>query len=139
MLAYTFPDRTHNELEPELLDTLAGEGLAGLKDSTGSPERLAQYLEVAARHEGFRLFSGSEALMLEAMRGGAAGSISALANARADVLLALREEGSEEAQRAVDGAKEELPGIAEVKRAVAERLAERGAVYPPEPRAPLPS
>ena len=139
VLAYTFPARTHNELEPELLDTLAGEGLAGLKDSTGSPERLAQYLEVAARHEGFRLFSGSEALMLEAMRGGAAGSISALANVRADVLLALREEGSEEAQRAVDGAKEELPGIAEVKRAVAERLAERGAVYPPEPRAPLPS
>ena len=77
--------------------------------------------------------------MLEAMRGGAAGSISALANVRADVLLALREEGSEEAQRAVDGAKEELPDIAEVKRAVAERLAERGAVYPPEPRAPLPS
>ena len=139
VLAYTFPARTHNELEPELLDTLAGEGLAGLKDSTGSPKRLAQYLEVAARHEGFRLFSGSEALMLEAMRGGAAGSISALANVRADVLLALREEGSEEAQRAVDGAKEELPGIAEVKRAVAERLAERGAVYPPEPRAPLPS
>src|ERR687893_1877399 len=92
VLAYTFPDRTGNELPAEVVDTLAGEGLAGLKDSTKSPERHSEYLDVARRHDGFRLFVGSEALTLESMRGGGAGAISALANARADVLLRVREE-----------------------------------------------
>lgn len=137
VLAYTFPDRTGNELPAALLDTLAGEGLAGLKDSTKSPERHAEYLEVANRHDGFRLFVGSEKLALTSMRTGGTGSISALANARADVLLRVREEQSEEAQEAVDQARTELPEIPDIKRAVRDRLAERGAEYPDAPRAPL--
>ena len=137
VLAYTFPDRTGNDLTAELLDTLAGEGLAGLKDSTKSPERHAEYLEVAHRHDGFRLFVGSEKLALHSMRVGGAGSISALANARADVLLRVREEQSDEAQAAVDEARTELPEIPDIKRAVRDRLAERGAEYPEAPRAPL--
>jgi 4-hydroxy-tetrahydrodipicolinate synthase len=137
VLAYAFPDRTGNELPAELIDTLAGEGLAGLKDSTKSPERHDEYLEVARRHEGFRLFVGSEKLALQSMRGGGAGTISALANARADVLLRVREEQSEEAQEAVNQARAELPDIPDVKRAVRARLAERGAEYPDAPRGPL--
>ena len=137
VFAYTFPDRTGNELPPEVLDTLAGEGLAGLKDSTGSAERHMEYLDVARRHERLRVFVGSERLALQSLKGGGAGSISALANARAGVLLRLRDERSEEAQRAVDDAHAELPGIAAVKRAVAERLSERGATYPAAPRAPI--
>jgi dihydrodipicolinate synthase/N-acetylneuraminate lyase len=137
VLAYAFPDRSGNELPPEVLDTLAGEGLAGLKDSSKSAQRLAEYLEVANRHEGFRLFVGSEKLALETMRGGGAGSISALANARADVLLRVRDEQSEAAQEAVNQARQELPGIPDIKRAVRARLAERGADYPDAPRAPL--
>ena len=35
VLAYTFPARAGNELSPEVLDRLADEGLAGMKDSTG--------------------------------------------------------------------------------------------------------
>jgi 4-hydroxy-tetrahydrodipicolinate synthase len=137
VLAYAFPDRTGNELPADLVDALADEGLAGLKDSTKSPERHADYLEVARRHRGFRLFVGSETLALESMRGGGAGAISALANARADVLLRVREDGSEAAQEAVNAARAELPGIPDVKRAVRARLAERGAEYPDSPRAPL--
>lgn len=137
VLAYTFPDRAGNVLASETLDELAGEGLAGLKDSTKSPERHAEYQEVAARHPGFRLFVGAEALALQAMQGGSAGTISALANARADSLLRVREEASEEAQQAIVRAREELPGIPEVKQAVRERLAERGADYPAAPRGPL--
>jgi 4-hydroxy-tetrahydrodipicolinate synthase len=137
VLAYAFPDRTGNELAPELVDTLAGEGLAGLKDSTKSPERHSEYLDVARRHHGFRLFVGSETLTLESMRAGGAGAISALANARADVLLRVRDEGSEAAQEAVDEARAELPEIPDLKRAVRARLAERGAEYPAAPRAPL--
>jgi 4-hydroxy-tetrahydrodipicolinate synthase len=137
VLGYAFPDRTGNELPAELVDTLAGEGLAGLKDSTKSAERHSEYLEVAGRHDGFRLFVGSETLTLESMRGGGAGSISALANARADVLLRVRDEASEAAQEAVDLAHAELAEIPDVKRAVRARLAERGAEYPDAPRPPL--
>ena len=137
VLAYAFPDRSGNELQPELVDKLAGEGLAGLKDSTKSPERHAEYLEVARRHEGFRLFVGSETLTLQSMKAGAAGAISALANARADVLLGVREEGSEAAQEAVNRARAELSDIPDIKRAVRGRLAERGADYPDAARAPL--
>lgn len=137
VLAYTFPDRAGNVLAPETLDELAGEGLAGLKDSTMSPERHAEFLEVAGRHPGFRLFVGSEALSLQSMRGGGAGTIAALANARADTLLRVREEASEEAQQAAVKAREGLSGIPEIKRAVSERLAERGAEYPAAPRGPL--
>jgi 4-hydroxy-tetrahydrodipicolinate synthase len=137
VLAYTFPERTGNQLAPEVLDTLAGEGLAGLKDSTKSPERHAEYLEVARRHDGFRVFVGSERLTLTSIEGGGAGTISALANARADVLIRVRDERGPEAQEAVDRARAELPAIPETKRAVGERLAELGVGYPVAPRAPL--
>ena len=137
VMAYTFPDRTGNELSAELLDRLAGEGLTGLKDSTMSPERQQEYLEVARRHDGFRLFSGSEALLLPALEGGGGGAISALANVRADTLLAVREQRSSEAQQAVNAAREELPEIPDIKRAVSERMAERGVDYRAETRAPL--
>jgi dihydrodipicolinate synthase/N-acetylneuraminate lyase len=137
VLAYAFPARTGNELSAEVLDTLAGEGLAGLKDSTKSPKRLAEYLEVASRHDGFRVFVGAEERALDARRAGAAGSISALANARADVMLRVREEGTRNAQAAVNAARRELDGIAGLKRAVSERLAELGVSYPAAPRAPL--
>jgi hypothetical protein len=80
---------------------------------------------------------GSETLALKSMRGGGAGAISALANARADVLLRVRDEGSEAAQEAVDEARAELPEIPDLKRAVRARLAERGAEYPAAPRAPM--
>ena len=136
-MAYAFPDRAGYPLPPEVLDTLAGEGLAGLKDSSKSPERLAEYLEVASRHAHLRTFVGAERLTLEALQGGAAGTISALANARGDVLLGVRDRQTEDAQRAVNAARDELPGIPEVKRAVSERLAQRGAAYPPAPRSPL--
>jgi 4-hydroxy-tetrahydrodipicolinate synthase len=137
VLAYTFPDRTGNELPAAVLDTLAGEGLAGLKDSTRSLELHMEYLEVARRHEGLRVFVGSEHLALQSLRAGGAGCISALANARADVLLRVREGRSDPAQAAVDDARAELPGIPALKRAVGERLAERGATYPGASRPPI--
>jgi 4-hydroxy-tetrahydrodipicolinate synthase len=137
VLAYTFPDRAGYDLPVAVLDTLAGEGLAGLKDSTKSPARHAEYLGVARAHQGMRVFVGWERLALDSLRAGSAGSISALANARADVLLRVREERSEEAQAAVEQAQSELQGIPDVKRAVSARLAERGVSYRPAPRAPL--
>jgi 4-hydroxy-tetrahydrodipicolinate synthase len=135
--AYAYPERAGNALSPELLDRLAGEGLAGVKDSTGSPDRHAEYLEVSGRHPDLRVMVGSERLALQSLRGGGAGTIAALANARADVLLRLREERSERAQEAVNVARSQVPDIPTLKRAVSERLAERGVRYPPAPRPPL--
>jgi 4-hydroxy-tetrahydrodipicolinate synthase len=137
VFAYTFPDRSGNELPAEVVDTLAGEGLAGLKDSTGSSERHAEYLDVARRHDGLRVCVGAERLTLESVRGGGAGAISALANARADAQRRVADERSPEAQAEVDRVRAAMAGIPEVKRAVAERLAERGVSYPVATRAPL--
>ena len=137
VMAYTFPDRTGNQLSAELLDRLAGEGLAGLKDSTKSPERQREYLEVSGRHDGLRVFNGSEKLTLPSLEGGGAGAISALANVRADVLQAVREQRSREAQDVVDAARDELPQIPDIKRALSERMAERDVEYRAETRAPL--
>ena len=139
VLAYTFPARTHNELEPELLDTLAGEGLAGLKDSTGSPERLAQYLEVAARHEGFRLFSARRRSCSRRCAAAPPGRSRRSPTCAPTCCWRCATRAARRPSVPWTRAKEELPGIPAVKRAVAERLAERGALYPPEPRAPLPS
>jgi 4-hydroxy-tetrahydrodipicolinate synthase len=137
LLGYNFPDRTGNRLSPEVLDRLAAEGLAGLKDSTGSADRHREYLEVGRRHRGLRVMVGSERLALLSLQGGGAGSILALANARADVLRAVRDERSEAAQEAVNAARSAVPDIAALKRAVGERLAARGVRYGPAMRPPL--
>jgi hypothetical protein len=83
------------------------------------------------------VFVGSEQLALQSLDAGGAGCISALANARADVLLRVRDERSDPAQQAVNAARAELSGIPAIKRAVGERLAERGATYPATARAPI--
>jgi 4-hydroxy-tetrahydrodipicolinate synthase len=88
--AYTIPARTGNELSPQALRTLAGEGLAGLKDSTKSIERHREYLAAAAEHEGTAVFMGSDGLLLKALEAGAAGSVSAIANLRPDFLVRLK-------------------------------------------------
>jgi 4-hydroxy-tetrahydrodipicolinate synthase len=137
VFAYTFPDRSGYELAPEVVDTLAGEGLAGLKDSTKSAERHAEYLDVARGHDGLRVFVGSERLVLESLRGGGAGSITALANVHGPLLGRLVAEPSEQTQDEVARAYEALGGMAGLKRAVSERLAERGVSYPAASRPPL--
>jgi hypothetical protein len=78
-----------------------------------------------------------QALALQSLHEGGAGTISALANARADVLLRLRDEPGTETQEAVSPAGSDLPDIPALKRAVSERLAERGVRDPTAPRAPL--
>jgi 4-hydroxy-tetrahydrodipicolinate synthase len=141
---YTIPANTHRELEPELLERLIGDGLAGLKDSTKSSERHREYT-VAVRHVGapFGLFTGTATLMCEALREGSAGAVLALANLHPEACVglarAVREGRDDDAARL----QEELAGhdaqiraagaIPALKRAVADRV----AGYSPEVRAPL--
>jgi dihydrodipicolinate synthase/N-acetylneuraminate lyase len=145
--AYTIPARTGNELTPQALGTLAGEGLAGLKDSTKSIERHREYLEATAGREGFAVLMGSDGLFLEALEAGAAGSVSAVANVRPDLLVALKrafvDGSSAEAkarQQEIAALRAELskgPTLVGLKRATAARLAKNGISYPAMLRAPL--
>jgi dihydrodipicolinate synthase/N-acetylneuraminate lyase len=146
--AYTIPSHTHRELEPALLERMAGDGLAGCKDSTKSPERHREYqAAVAAAGAPFALFTGTSGLMLEALRGGSAGAVLALANVHPEACVALaravRDDDAQQAERTqaemaeLEARLRAAGGIPAFKRAVAERLAERGAAYGEAVRGPL--
>ena len=84
VFGYTIPARAGNELSSGAVRELAADGLAGVKDSTKSLERHREYLAV-----GTRVLMGSDGLVLPALELGAAGCVSAVANVRPDLLLAL--------------------------------------------------
>jgi 4-hydroxy-tetrahydrodipicolinate synthase/2-dehydro-3-deoxy-phosphogluconate/2-dehydro-3-deoxy-6-phosphogalactonate aldolase len=132
VLAYVIPVRTVNDVSGALLDRLAEAGVAGVKDSTKSLERHEEYLGVARRHPGFRVYMGSDGLAVDALERGATGLISAVANVRPDLVVALRD-----GARAVEGEllalRAEAGGVAGLKRLVAERI----EAYPVGVRAPL--
>jgi len=140
LLVYTIPARTVNEVSVDLLDRLAGAGIAGLKDSTKSIERHAEYLGVAGRHPGFRVYMGSDGLALEALQRGASGLMSAIANVRPELTVALRDavaageiERARELEQELLAVRNEARTLPALKRLVAERV-ER---YPVAVRAPV--
>jgi 4-hydroxy-tetrahydrodipicolinate synthase len=147
--AYTIPSRTGNELSPDALRALVGEGLAGVKDSTKSFERHLEYLEVArtAAPDNFAVFMGSDTMVLDALQAGAAGSVTALANLRPDLLSALKKAFIEGDQVEAKSIQEDIsrvraevsrgPALVGLKAAVARRLSARGIAYPERLRAPL--
>jgi 4-hydroxy-tetrahydrodipicolinate synthase len=146
VFAYTIPDRTGNQLEAETLEALADEGLAGLKDSTKSFERHLEYVAVAKGRD-LRVLMGSDAMVLDALRAGAAGSVSALANVRPDLLVRLKSaflQGqtaeAERTQAEIAELRESLStgtALASLKRAVSDALGQLGVRYPSILRAPL--
>lgn len=148
--AYTIPSRTGNDLSPGAVQVLAGEGLAGLKDSTKSFERHLEYLEIAravADSDNFAVFMGSDAMVLDALQAGAAGSVSALANLRPDLFSSLKRAFIEDDQVEAKSLQEKItrvraevstgPALAGLKAAVARRLSARGIAYPARLRPPL--
>jgi dihydrodipicolinate synthase/N-acetylneuraminate lyase len=145
--AYTIPARTGNELSPQALRTLAGEGLAGLKDSTKSIERHREYLEATAASEGFVVFMGSDGILLEALESGAGGSVSAIANVRPDLVVGLARAFAEGRSAEAKALQQEIaalrsalsdgPALVGLKRAAAARLGKNGIPYPAALRAPL--
>lgn len=141
---YTIPDRTHNELDPALLPRLIEDGLSGLKDSTKSLERHAEYASAAAESGApFELLIGTASLVLDALHGGSAGAVLAVANLHPELCVelarAFREGRHVDAggiQAELAAAEQELQAggmIPSLKRALAQRLGE----YGPTVRAPL--
>ena len=148
LFAYTIPRCAGNDFSPMLVERLADRGLAGIKDSTRSLERHADYLRTATgRSPGsFAVYMGSDVLAHEALLRGSSGLVSALANVRPDLFVGLRaavEEGrSEDAvgvQAEIDAVRESLSGggIPGLKAAVAARMAARGVAYGAAARPPL--
>ncbi len=148
LFAYTIPRRTGNDLGPELVRRLALRGLAGIKDSTRSMERHAEYLQIAAARpdDAFGVYMGSDALAQLGLEQGSDGIVSAVANLRPDLLVrllaAVREGRSDDARAAqseIDQVRATLPhsAIEGLKAGVAARLASRGVSYSGEVRPPL--
>ncbi len=144
LFAYTIPRRTGNDLNPALVARLAARGLAGIKDSTRSVERHAEYRRIAVPH--FGVYMGSDALAKLALDNGSDGIVSAVANLRPDLLVgllaAIREGRSEDARLAqaeIDHVRDTLRqnAIGGLKAGVADRMASRGVTYSRAVRLPL--
>jgi len=92
MYFYHIPQISGIGLSAELLDRLATAfptAAVGVKDSSGDPENLRRFHQVAAAHPGFSVFCGTESLLLANMRGGGAGCISGMANVIPDQIRVL--------------------------------------------------
>lgn len=109
IVLYNIPKNTGMNLEPETVKRLAAvKNIAGIKDSSGKIENIKAYIEAAKGYD-FSVLSGSDSLILDALRVGAAGAIAATSNVITDVILSIYKnyldsnlEAAEEAQKSVD-------------------------------------
>jgi 4-hydroxy-tetrahydrodipicolinate synthase len=125
---YNFPQMTGISWSPALIGHLIKsfpKTVVGLKDSSGDVAYMNRLLE---SYPGFAVFPSSEALLLAAMKKGAAGCISATANTQASAIRALYDgwRGAEadalsRATSAVRLLMQKFPLIAAVKAVLAER------------------
>jgi len=80
VLLYNIPSLSGVEISDELIDALLREypsHLVGVKDTSGVVEKTSHYIR---RYPQLRIFVGSDELVTAALRAGAAGSVSAVAN-----------------------------------------------------------
>jgi dihydrodipicolinate synthase/N-acetylneuraminate lyase len=146
LFAYTIPERVHNEVSPELLERMADEGVAGIKDSTKSLPRHREYLDVA-RGRDLSVYMGSDGLALQALEAGAAGVVSAVANVYPEQLVRLRDAvqagDADRAQQLQDhildfrNKVKGRPSAVSLKEHLAKRLAQDGRGYPAAAWRPL--
>lgn len=136
MLVYNFPRMSGIAISAALLRRLADAWpgvVAGVKDSSGERESTAAYL---AQCPELSVFPGSESYLLDALRGGAAGCISATANVNAAGVRrvfdawrageAADAASAQEAAGAVRRAAEQEPMIAGMKALLARRDGDPG-------------
>lgn len=109
IVLYNIPKNTGMNLEPETVRQLAAvKNIAGIKDSSGKIENIKAYIEAAKGYD-FSVLSGSDSLILDALRVGATGAIAATSNVITDVILSIYKnyldnnlEAAEEAQKNVE-------------------------------------
>ncbi|MCS7127725.1 MAG: dihydrodipicolinate synthase family protein [Sulfolobales archaeon] len=86
VFAYNNPARTGNPLSAKLLNKLANEGVAGLKDSSFDIIKFYEFITTVEKKD-FIFIIGTEALMFPGILAGARGCISGLANAFPEIVL----------------------------------------------------
>lgn len=81
VLAYNIPERTGVELDAAILKRVADhcENFAGLKDSTGRLDRIPQLVALGADRP-FSVFMGRDHMILEGLKLGCAGAVTACCN-----------------------------------------------------------
>jgi dihydrodipicolinate synthase/N-acetylneuraminate lyase len=90
VLAYNIPAFSHVALSADLVLSLAEQGaIQGLKDSSRDFDYFQQLIVGLRSRPGFRLFTGSDTLLLPALFAGAAGGITIGANVAPDWSVAL--------------------------------------------------
>ncbi len=109
VLLYNIPAMSGVEITDGLLDDLTERHpqVVGIKDTSGSLQRLKRYVE---RYPGLAVYCGSDGLVARGFRAGAIGAISAVANVFPELLKAAREaslagERGEREQAAIDRAR----------------------------------
>jgi 4-hydroxy-tetrahydrodipicolinate synthase len=90
ILLYNIPARTGNSIAPETVDRLAEiSNIVGAKDSSGDWDNLKAYLDVSKKHEGFKILSGNDSLILKSLQEGGAGAIAGCANVYPNVMSSI--------------------------------------------------
>lgn len=114
LVLYNIPKNTGVNLEPASVRELSRIGnIIGIKDSSGKLENIEGYLE-AAKGEEFAVLSGSDSLILKALKAGASGAIAATANLLADVDVSIYRHYKEGNPEAAEAAQARIEGLRSV-------------------------
>lgn len=90
ILLYNIPARTGNAIQPETVERLAAiPNIVGAKDSSGDWKNLQAYIAVSKRHPDFKVLSGNDSLILDALIEGGVGAIAGCANVYPHVLSSI--------------------------------------------------
>jgi 4-hydroxy-tetrahydrodipicolinate synthase len=144
---YHIPPVAQVGLGPKLVERLRAaypRAIAGMKDSSGDFANTKAMLDLFAK-DGFDVFVGSERFLLENLRAGGVGCITATGNVNAPAIDRLyagwRGPDAERLQEEVNGVRgvlEKLPVIAALKALVAEESGDPGWATVRPPLVPLP-
>lgn len=108
IVIYNIPMRTGVTVEPETIARLADiPNIVGVKDSSGRFELIQGYL-AATKDKEFSVLSGNDALILDTLKSGGAGGITAISNILPEIMVSIYqkfiagdEEGAREAQNSI--------------------------------------
>lgn len=109
IILYNIPKNTGLNLEASTVYELAKvKNIAGIKDSSGKLENIKSYIE-ATKGEDFSVLSGSDSLILKALKIGATGAIAATSNLLTELDVSIYQnflkgdiEAAEKAQKDID-------------------------------------
>ncbi|MGZ7441092.1 4-hydroxy-tetrahydrodipicolinate synthase [Paenibacillus sp. TH7-28] len=91
IILYNIPKNTGVNMDANTVKELAQvKNIIGIKDSSGKLENIEDYLQ-ASKEEDFAVLSGSDSLILKALKAGAAGAIAATANLITDLDVSIYE------------------------------------------------